>query len=445
MISISENQFRDHLFNHHKETLSGLIVGRREPVEWTEDGFPTIQFLLQRRTEQKINEILDNLKGLVLTAKELKLERNVPHPTRVDLFGISASTGITIIELKKSEQTERQAFTELLAYSNHFCSIFPGLKESAITSILVAPMETRTAKDAYVQELVSNAKNLLALIPHQNGNDFTLKVFYPAPSYYAYFENNILNDASMICVALEFPLIEGWIDSDLNSENRSPPDYTKDALNTIANSIAQRLASEGFHALIYANQKWGEIATLFPNPNVIVVAAMNPFSSYRTAIHDGRIYGNSDEGRISQVQAIYDQLTEDGKDYYWVDTMESHFHDNLMRVVSEQFEHCFQNKKQEPIHFELSCPDWYGLKTSFVDSVSTHNLNIYSTGLLREIYLEYMNHVFKTGIDEIFYYDDLPIYGYKMLTPFLAVWQIFSGLGYEEDNSVCEMGDEDET
>lgn len=434
MISISENQFRDHLFKHHKENLSKLITGRRDPIKWTKDGFPSIQFLLQLRAEKKINEILDNLKELVLTAKELRLERNTPHPTRVDLFGNSASTGITIIELKKSEQTERQAFTELLAYSNHFCSIFPGLKESSITSILVAPMETRTAKDGYVQELVSNSKNILALIPHQNGNDFILEVFYPDSSYYAHFENNILNDASMSCVALEFPLIDGWIDSDLKSEDRQLPDYTKEALNTIANSIAQRLESEGFHSLIYANQKWGEIATLLPNPNVIVVAAMNPFSSYRTAIHEGQIYGNSDEGRISQVQAIYDQLTDDGKEYYWVDTMESHFHNNLIKSVKEQFEHCFQNEKQESIDFEISCPDWRGLKTSFLDAVSTHNLDIYSTGLLREIYIEYMSHVFKKGIDEIFYYDDLPKYGYNMLTPFLAVWEIFSGLGYKEED-----------
>lgn len=434
MILIDENQFRDYLFANHKESLSRLIVGRREPIEWSEDGFPSIQFLLQRRAEQKINEILDNIKELVLTAKELKLERNAPYPTRVDLFGNSNSTGITIIELKKSKQTERQAFTELLAYSNHFCSIFAGLKESAITSILVAPMETRTVKDAYVQELVSNSKNLLALIPHQCCNSFTLEVFYPDSSYYAHFENNILNDASMICVALEFPLIDGWIDSDLKSKLRSVPDYTKDALNTVSNSIAQRLASEGFHALIYSTQKWGEIATRLPNPNVIVVAAINPFSSYRTAIHEGQVYGSSDDGRINQVQAIYDQLTNDGKEHYWVDTMESHFHNNLIKSVREQFEHCFQNKNQEFIHFGLSCPDWYGLKTSFVDSVSTHNLNIYSTGLLREIYLEYMNHVFKKGIDEIFYSDDLPKYGYKMLTPSLAVWEIFSGLGYKEED-----------
>jgi hypothetical protein len=101
MISISENQFRDYLFEHHKENLSKLIIGRKNSVEWTEEGFPSIKFLLQRRAEQKINEILDSLAGLVLTAKELRLERNTLHPTRVDLFGNSESTGITIIEIKK--------------------------------------------------------------------------------------------------------------------------------------------------------------------------------------------------------------------------------------------------------------------------------------------------------------------------------------------------------
>lgn len=161
---------------------------------------------------------------------------------------------------------------------------------------------------------------------------------------------------------------------------------------------------------------------------------MNPFSSYRTSISEGQVYGSSDDARIKQVQSIYDQLTEDGKEYYWVDTFESHFQNNLIKSVREQFKHCFLNCEQADVRFEISNPDWYGLKTSMLDAVTTHNLDIYSTGLLREIYMEYMSHVYKSGIDEIYYYDDLPKYGYKMLTPFLGVWQIFAGLGYKEDD-----------
>lgn len=431
MLNISENAFRDYLFNNHKEDLSSLVIGRREPVKWTERSFPPIRFLLQQRTERKINETLDNLQDLVLMSKELRLDRGSPHPTRVDLLGNSESTGLTIVELKKSNQTERQAFTELLAYSNYFCSLFPGLKESSVTSVLVAPMESRTVKDAFVQELVSNGKNIISLIPHESAGKFTLEVFYPSEEYYQTFERNILNDSSMICVALSFPMINGWIDPGGGENGSTPPSYTIDALNVISNSIAQRLEAEGFHALIYANQKWREVATLFPNPNTIIVAAMNPFCTYRTSVHEGVVYGCSDEGRLAQVQAIYDQLTDGGKDC-WINTMESNFHDKLIRVSREQFEFCFLSKK-DTIRPEISLPDWYGLKTIFVEAVTTHNLNLHRTGLLREIYLQYIEHIYEKKVDEIFYSDDLPKFAYETLTLFIASWEIFRRLGYDEN------------
>jgi hypothetical protein len=430
MLNISENAFRDYLFQHHNKNLPDLFIGRREPVEWTGNSFPAIRFLLQQRAERKINEILDNLEGLVLASKELRLDRGAPHPTRVDLVGISESTGLTIIELKKSNQTERQAFTELLAYSNYFCSLFPGLKESAMTSVLIAPMESRAVRDAFVQELVSNEKNIIALIPHEDADKFTLEVFYPSEECYRTFERNILNDSSMICVALSFPMIDGWIDPDGGS---TPPPYTIDALNVISNSIAQRLETEGFHALIYATQKWEEVGNKLPNPNTIVIAAMNPFCSYRTSIHEGVIYGCSDESRLAQVQSIYDQLTDDEKDN-WIGTMESSFHDKLIRISREQFEFCFLSTAGT-IQPEISLPDWYGLKTSFVDAVSTHTLNLHRTGLLREIYLEYIEYIYDKKFDELFYSDDLPKFAYETLTPFLASWEIFRRLGCDEDEN----------
>ena len=303
-------------------------------------------------------------------------------------------------------------------------------------------METRTVKDAYVQELVSNRKNIVALVPHEDAGTFTLDVFYPDESYYRWFENNILNDHSMTCVAISFPLLEGWIDSpDIGTENRAPPQYTIDALNTVTNAIALKLEGYGFHAIVYATQKWGEIAALFPFPNTIVVAAMNPFSSARTSVHEGVIYGKSEVVRLEQVQSLYDQMTDAGKEGYWVDMMESDFQGRLIRAARDEFELCFLNNS-ERIRYEISLPDWYGLKTSFVDAVSTHNLNTYSTGLLRKIYLEYVQHVFERGIDDIFYHDDVPKYSYKMLTPFLAVWEVFRGLGFDGRDEEGEPDDE---
>ena len=101
--------------------------------------------------ERRINEIIDGLESMILIARELRLEKSGDTTTRIDLLGNSECIGLSIIELKKSKQTERQAFTELLAYANHFCSTFPGLTEQAINTILIAPMETRTVRDAFVQ------------------------------------------------------------------------------------------------------------------------------------------------------------------------------------------------------------------------------------------------------------------------------------------------------
>jgi hypothetical protein len=430
----TENEFRDYLFNNHKENISDLIVGRRNPVTWKSTEFPPLRFLLQKLAEQRINELLDGLESLVITARELKLGKLGDSTTRLDLFGSSEKNGITIIELKKSQQTERQAFTELLAYANHFCSIFPGLKESSITSVLIAPMEVRTVRDAFVQELVANNKSVVALIPKDDHGKITLSVYYPDESYYQWFENNLLDDRSMSTVVIAFPIIEGWIDDDTLSEDKTIPDYSKDALNTISNAISHRLESEGFHALVYASQKWGKIGQSILYPNTICVAAINPFSSFRTATYEDTIYGESEQGRLSEIQSIYNQLSDDEKEF-WLESIESSFYNRLIISVKEEFQLCFKNENGSSIEIEISLPDWYGFKISMIDSVYTHKLDIYLTGLLRLIYMSYISHIYDSKEDCIFYHDDLPQYSYDTLRKFLPVWEILRGLGLGEEQA----------
>ena len=433
-MNIGENEFRDLLFANHKQDLSALIIGKRDPVVWSGGEFPPISFLLQQRAETKINEILDDIADLILTGKELPLKKIGDATTRVDLFGESESAGLTIIELKKSKQTERQAFTELLAYANHFCSIFPGLQETTITSILVAPMQTRTVRDAYVQELIINNKNVISLVPSIDNGNITLSVYYPDKTYYQWYENNLFDDRSMSTVAISFPIIEGWIDSDIKDRASGIPGYSKSALNTISNSISHELDSLGIHALVYASQKWGEIGQIFPYPNTIFVVATNPFSSFRASVDDNSVYGDTDPDRLQEIQNIYDHLHDDDKEF-WLERMESDFHGKLIRIVNEEFKLCFQNDEGTEINTEISLPDWYGLKTSMIDAVFTHNLDVYLTGLFRNVYMSYITHVYRSGEDPIYYGNDLPKFSYQMLREFLPVWEIIRGIGFGEDSA----------
>jgi hypothetical protein len=111
-MQLTENEFRDYLFDNYKNNISDLIDGRRNPVDWNDDEFPPLRYLIQVIAERKINELLDGLQSLVITAKELQLKKIGDTITRIDLFGNSEYNGMTIIELKKSKQTERQSFTE---------------------------------------------------------------------------------------------------------------------------------------------------------------------------------------------------------------------------------------------------------------------------------------------------------------------------------------------
>ncbi len=433
-MQFTENELRDHLFEKHKDSLASLILGRREPVSWEGDRFPPLSFLLQQIAEQKINRIIDGLESLVITAKELRLEKKGDSTTRIDLFGSSEDNGLTIIELKKSKQTERQAYTELLAYANHFCSVFPGVAEGAMNSVLIAPMETRTVRDAFVQELLGNNKSTAALIPKQLDSEITLTVYYPHESYYQWFENKLFDDRSMLTVAIAFQDIDGWIDSDLKTDGKGIPDYSKKALNTISSTISHRLEAEGFHSLVYASQKWGKIGQNFPYPNVIYVVFINPFASFRTTVDDGGIYGDSNLGRLEEIQSVYDQLAKDEQEF-WVESLESSFHGLAIRIVREEFQKCFRNTDGETIGNEISLPDWYGIKTSMIDAVCTHNLDVFQSGLLRKIYMRYIDHIYDRKEDDIYFSDDLPKYSYKTLREFLPVWEILRGLGLGYDHN----------
>ena len=432
-MQLTENELRDYLFENHQDSISDLVCGRREPVEWKGDNFPPISVLLQQIVETKINDIIDGLESLVLSARELRLEKSGDNTTRIDLLGNSECIGLAIIELKKSKQTERQAFTELLAYANHFCSIFPGLTEHSINTILIAPMETRTVRDAFVQEVLGNSKSSAALIPSEENGKIKLTVYYPDESYYRWFENNLLDDRSMYTVAIAFEELEGWIDTDKENDQKMP-DYSKDALNTISNSISHRLEAEGFHSIVYATQQWGEIGQLFPYPNVVYAVFINPFASFRASCYDGDIYGETSEVRVSEIQSVYDQISESERDL-WLECLESNFYGLAIRIVKEEFDRCFLDTDKSDVRYEISLPDWYGVKTNMINSVFTHNLDVYQTGVLRKIYLNYIEYIYSVNMDEIYYADDLPKYSYDTFRRFLPVWEILRGLGVGDEHA----------
>ncbi len=429
---MKENDLRDFLFENYKTGISELITsGKRGPII-SRHNFRKISELLKTRTETKIDEMIARLNLLTLNGNEVRLVRDGDSTTRIDLLGKIEEYGdLVIIELKKSKQTERQSFTELLAYANHFCTLFPSLSETSFMSVLVAPMEGRGVRDALAQELIGNDKNILGLIPDFQGGTVSLEPFYPSDLYYRWIENSIIGDQAFTVVTAAFPLIDGWIDAGPCGSSL-PPEYTQKAFNIMTSLIAQKVEALGLHGFVYARQYWTETCPAFQNPNTIILCLLNPFSTFRADMYDGEVFGNSDDTRINDLQGLINQL-EDPEN--WFENLSSSFQGQAIRLVQDSFKEFFDNNSDVVVRPEISLPDWKSFKTNLIEAAICHNTDIRVIGLLRTIYAEYMRHCREKKIDEIFYHDDLPKFGYLDHENFLAIWEIISGLSNVDDET----------
>ena len=165
------------------------------------------------------------------------------------------------------------------------------------------------------------------------------------------------------------------------------------------------------------------------------MSVLNPFSSFQDS-WDGVVFDDIPEGGVSDIQAILDQVVDDDEDWsksIWLNNVVACFENNIIGIVQESFDISFRQERQPPIQPEISCPDWGAFKLNMVEAATCYNLDLFTTGLLREIYHEYIKHIYESGYDKIYYADDLPKFSYDTLHNFLAVWEILQGLSLRKE------------
>ncbi|WP_198153625.1 hypothetical protein, partial [Thalassobacillus sp. C254] len=161
----SEKEIQNYIWER-KDQLSQLIIGDipNVDVEFGEKIEPDKVFL--KMVFERLNETFNYTKYMDLIGVEVPLNKTNDSTIRADFLGVNIEgVGISIIELKKSRQTERQAFTELLAYSNHLISLFPTMSKEDIIYILISPMEERIVREAFLHALLVDGKRVIAFIP----------------------------------------------------------------------------------------------------------------------------------------------------------------------------------------------------------------------------------------------------------------------------------------
>ncbi|MFT9450357.1 hypothetical protein [Gluconobacter japonicus] len=326
--------------------------------------------LLKERALEKLRYLHDLTREGEFIGAGINLPIDKTRHMFLDLLGTNED-GIFILELKINRAAERNAFTELLAYSNYISSLFPGSGEKDIFNILVAPIEAKIAKQAYLYDLLISDRNVVLYqpkFPDGSAQSLRLSLYIPDDEEFQNFANCLLSHDAMACVVASFPDIPGWIEYD--EENPSSlASHTCDTLRNITSYAAQLMEKEGLHGFCFIRKRWQEIqmALAGEKRSDLIICALNPF----------QLTG------VDRTSLITDQLKKDDRSSF-LETPRLGFDGRLLRIAERVINDCIE----ENFPVELETPDWGGMVTSMIETVFTHRLGFRATGMLREAYVE---------------------------------------------------------
>ncbi|MEA5606284.1 hypothetical protein [Nostoc sp. UHCC 0252] len=396
----SEKQIQEHIWKQ-RETWTDLIdiADIPQPYLFADDlSDITPDRVIQNNIYARLLAIDENVRTIELFGCEVPLDKENNSTLRADFLGASKDEPIfAIIELKKNVQTERQAFSELLAYSNHITTLFPTMCKEDIYSVIIAPMDARITRESVIHTLVFDRKPVYALIPyftaHDNIESLRFKPWIPS------FEDisNITGVAfehrnfSVVKIAWEYTP-EFW-----NQEpNEDPSDWVIANFNRVSVLAAQIMEAQGLHGFVYCSQVWPELYKAFPFPNSLIIAALNPYIIGNTYWHIKE--NDSQNKNVFEMFApenfnitnILPGLNKSAKnihkEYNHISNLSEIWYSHLFRIGQDIVKRVNQDCNASQVSIDYSLMTWETYQKSLIEYSFCKNFDIISTGLLREIY-----------------------------------------------------------
>lgn len=395
--------------------------------------FSTSKEAIWHRTPEQVifNDIVDRLESiykrlskLELFGVEVPLKKEGTSTIRADLLGVlgGEELNLAIIELKKSAQTERQAFTELLGYASHLRAIFPAMTSGDIHYILISPMKERIIREAFLLNLIIEEKPVFALIPtYQNDDITTLRLvpWVPDISDLTPMISAAFSDKNIDIIKVYWDEIEDW-----NLEKgESPSGDLIMQMNLISSYAAQLMESRQIHGFVYTAQAHPERPE--SKKNVIVVAGINPYrvSKYNYLISKHKKLpfevDTIKEEKIGLLEII-PELAAKAKDINhendYLEALQLKWGKTLLKVAKETIKTMTANSKEATIDTSSYQLTWEGLKNYPSWDGYGFQYTIYPTGLLRKLFSKYSvedyHYVSKFGSDDHPYlnHGDIPKY-----------------------------------
>ena len=404
----------------------------------------------------KYKELWEEVKLINLFGCEVPLKKSDDSTMRADfLANFEGLNGIGIIELKKSTQTERQSFTELLGYGSHIRTLFAPMSKLDITYILIAPMKERIVRESVINKLLYEQINTFALIPtydENNINSLKLKPWIPNLNEIKNLIREVLHEDNFVI----FKVVWDGLIGDWSPKNKGEfaTQKMKDRMNIVSSYTAQLMEERGINGFCYSSQVYSEQRDYHGHlTNAINIVGLNPYraTKYRYlqeiienySINDFSVKINE---IIPEIENKYHK-NHDTEDIF--EQLESDWSESIVKLGFEVVDTLTKSIEDKFIEDSYREFNWSDFQKDWAENSDIYKFNIHPTGILRKLYTEYLkldyNYIREYGCDEhpiCYETDDIPIYlvdsvaNHYMFYNFLERLSAEISNKYEETNNL---------
>lgn len=452
-INFSEKEIQQHIWKYKDDFYEIMDQAELPPIYQFSNNEKSIEQLTADKVLfniviSRLENLYEELNSLHLFGIEVSLGNVGETKIRADFLGKAEGLpGIYIVELKKDSQTERQAFTELLAYANQINAKFPSHSRDDNVFVLICPMDGKTIEDAYLQSLVFDKRKICILHPifedENDINSLKLKPYLPSTEDIIHFSSNAFKKRNFDV------LVYSWSNEE-TFWNPQPGGQNKEDMNRVAALAGQLMEERGIHGFVYPQQSWPELSTIYPNSNKLVLVGLNPYkiasdkyflesNPELTHLDPPSLFEMTDELNLTHIlpglskhlnlHTDWNYFTDLG--YNWV----SHLH----RVGKDAVEACTINR----IGVKIDSEGAYGgsfdqYEANNIENVYVFNYDFRPTGVIRELFWETtrQDYLHWSKYDSHPYYGDAYGWAVENTTSYILFETFLRIMFYSRDNGV---------
>jgi len=359
---------------------------------------------------QRLANNYSSAMSTIFISCETPLEEKDNSTIRADFLGQPTGvSGLTVIELKKSKQSEKSAFTQLLAYSGALAKSFPGVSRRDIHNILICPNESRLISEAFIYSIVVEQKNICILEIYFKGDEklenLRFRPFIPE-------EKDLIKFSSALFVPKNFDVVKitwggekgEWIPDEEKKETFK--DY-KNILNNVASLASSFMEEQGIIGFTFSSQLWEEDCSRYACPNSIIMVALNPFHAgiQRSIVELGASAEELESDHIYYSLPLEEIIKGINKSRYIDDdqlksTLEEVallWNDSLYGIGFRAVKLATKNVENTYSQRDRGSFTWDQYQNIAAEDVYCHHGEVFPSSLLRNMYLYYLENLFSNN------------------------------------------------